>query len=80
MLEHRIAKLEGSPCPLGDAHPCGLATSSGQAAQLQALLTICQAGDTIVSAGELYGGTYAQLKHTIPALGNAERFPLAGVA
>eukprot|EP00035_Acanthoeca_spectabilis_P034862 m.31228 g.31228 ORF g.31228 m.31228 type:complete len:455 (+) comp6914_c0_seq1:4171-5535(+) len=74
MLEHRIAKLEGSPCPLGDAHPCGLATSSGQAAQLQALLTICQAGDTIVSAGELYGGTYAQLKHTIPALGIKVKF------
>lgn len=69
MLEHRIAKLEGSPQPLGMAHPCGLATSSGQAAQLQALLTICQAGDTIIAAGELYGGTYAQFKHTLPALG-----------
>lgn len=69
VLEFRIAKLEGSGCDLDTVHPSAVATASGQAAQLHAFLTICQAGDHIVAASDLYGGTYAQLRHTIPALG-----------
>lgn len=69
VLEYRIAKLEGSPCPLDGLQPSALATSSGQAAQMLTFLSVCEAGDNIVAAGELYGGTYAQLKHTLPSLG-----------
>merc|ERR1719487_893331 len=69
VLEFRIAKLEGSPCPMDGVYPSALVTSSGQAAQMHAFLTICQKGDNIVAAAELYGGTYAQLKHSLPALG-----------
>lgn len=68
-LEYRIAKLEGSGCDLDGVHPSALATSSGQAAQLHCFLTICQAGDHIVAASDLYGGTYAQLRSTLPSLG-----------
>jgi len=46
-----------------------LAASSGHAAQLQAIFTLCQAGDHIVSSSRLYGGTYNQLKHTFANLG-----------
>merc|ERR1719473_1384660 len=58
VLEYRIAKLEGSPCPMDGTHPSALVTASGQAAQMHTLLTICQSGDHIVAASELYGGTY----------------------
>lgn len=69
VLEYRIAKLEGSPCPMEGQFPSALVCASGQAAQMHTLLTICQCGDNIVAASELYGGTHAQLKHTLPALG-----------
>ena len=52
-LEHRVAKLEGSPCPLGMAHPASLAVASGMAAQAHALLTILETGDNFVTASEL---------------------------
>lgn len=73
-LEYRIAKLEGSGCDLDGAHPSALATASGQAAQMHAILTLCQAGDNFIAASELYGGTYAQFKHTFKALGIEARF------
>jgi len=60
-FEERMASLEGG---LG-----ALATGSGQAAQLIAVLTLCQAGDEIVAARNLYGGTYTQFDVTLRRLG-----------
>ena len=60
-FEERMASLEGG---IG-----ALATGSGQAAQLIALLTICQAGDEVVAARNLYGGTYTQFDVTLRRLG-----------
>ncbi|MGH3502527.1 MAG: PLP-dependent transferase, partial [Nocardioidaceae bacterium] len=50
VLEQRVAALEGG---VG-----ALATSSGQAANNYAILTITNAGSNIVSVPQLYGGTY----------------------
>jgi O-acetylhomoserine (thiol)-lyase len=61
VFEKRIAALEGG---VG-----ALATSSGQAAISLALLNIAQAGDEIVSADNLYGGTYNLFHYTFPKLG-----------
>ncbi len=61
VFEQRLAELEGG---VG-----ALATSSGHAAQTLAILTLCQAGDHIVSASTLYGGTYNQFNYTFPRLG-----------
>jgi O-acetylhomoserine (thiol)-lyase len=44
-------------------------TSSGHAAQMTAILTICEAGDHIVAPSTLYGGTITQFKYTFPKLG-----------
>jgi len=52
----------------------GLATSSGMAAQFHAIATIAQAGDNIVAASQLYGGTYSQFAHTLPNIGIAVKF------
>ncbi len=61
VLEQRIAALEGG---VG-----AVASSSGHAAQVQAIFTLCQAGDHIVSSSRLYGGTYNQFQYTFPRLG-----------
>lgn len=61
VFEQRIAALEGG---VG-----ALATASGHAAQIQAILTIAEKGDHIVSSTRLYGGTYNQFKYTLPRLG-----------
>ncbi|MCC6146240.1 MAG: O-acetylhomoserine aminocarboxypropyltransferase/cysteine synthase [Anaerolineaceae bacterium] len=61
VFEQRMADLEGG---VG-----ALAVSSGHAAQVQAILTLAQAGDHIVSASTLYGGTYNQLAYSFPRLG-----------
>jgi O-acetylhomoserine (thiol)-lyase len=61
VFEQRLADLEGG---VG-----ALAASSGHAAQTLIILTLCQAGDHIVSACTLYGGTYNQLEYTFPRLG-----------
>lgn len=61
VLEKRIADLEGGVA--------ALEVSSGQAAQTTAILTICEAGDHIVSASTLFGGTISQFKYTFPRLG-----------
>ncbi|MPZ52984.1 MAG: aminotransferase class I/II-fold pyridoxal phosphate-dependent enzyme [Acidimicrobiia bacterium] len=60
-FEERIASLEGG---LG-----ALATASGQSAQLVAILTLCSHGDHIVSARNLYGGTYTQFDVTLRKMG-----------
>jgi O-acetylhomoserine (thiol)-lyase len=61
VLEQRIANLEGG---VG-----ALAASSGHAAQTMAILTLCGAGDHIVSSSRLYGGTYNQFNYTFPRIG-----------
>jgi len=61
VFEQRIADLEGG---VG-----ALAASSGHAAQTMAILALCGAGDHIVSASTLYGGTFNQFNYTFPRLG-----------
>jgi O-acetylhomoserine (thiol)-lyase len=66
VLEKRIALLDGG---VG-----ALATASGQAAITLALLNIAQAGDEIVSADNLYGGTYNLLHYTFAKFGIHVKF------
>lgn len=66
VFERRIAAIEGGIGALG--------VSSGQAAQTLALLAITQVGDEIVSANNLYGGTYQQFHYTFPKLGRTVKF------
>jgi O-acetylhomoserine (thiol)-lyase len=61
VFEERMAALEGGRA--------ALAASSGQAAQMCALLTILRGGDEIVSASTLYGGTYSQFDVTFRQFG-----------
>lgn len=61
VFEQRIAALEGG---VG-----ALATASGSAAITYAILNIAGAGDEIVSASTLYGGTYNLFSSTLPRLG-----------
>src|SRR5678815_306950 len=58
VLEQRIAALEGG---VG-----ALALASGQAAITYAIQTIAEAGDNIVAASALYGGSLNLLAHTLP--------------
>jgi O-acetylhomoserine (thiol)-lyase len=66
VLEKRIALLDGG---VG-----ALAVASGQSAITLALLNIAQAGDEIVSADNLYGGTYNLFHYTFPRLGITVKF------
>jgi O-acetylhomoserine (thiol)-lyase len=66
VLEKRMSLLEGG---VG-----ALAVASGQAAETLALLNIAQAGDEIVSADNLYGGTYNLFHYTFPKLGIKVKF------
>ncbi|KVS44237.1 O-acetylhomoserine aminocarboxypropyltransferase/cysteine synthase family protein [Burkholderia ubonensis] len=66
VLEQRIAALEGG---VG-----ALALASGQAAVTYSIQTIAEAGDNIVSASTLYGGTYNLFAHTLPQYGITTRF------
>ena len=60
-VEEKIAALEGG---VG-----AMLTSSGQAATTAAILTVCQAGDHIVSSSAVYGGTFNLLEITLRKLG-----------
>jgi len=66
IFERRVAAIEGGTGALG--------VSSGQAAQALGLLAITQVGDEIVSANNLYGGTYQQFHYTFPKLGRSVKF------
>lgn len=66
VLEQRIAALEGGTA--------ALATSSGHAAEVLALLNVAEAGDSIVSSTSLYGGTWNIFLHTFRKLGIDVRF------
>lgn len=61
VFEQRIAALEGGVAALGVA--------SGAAAITYTFLNLAQAGDNIVSAKTIYGGTYNLLQHTLPQYG-----------
>ena len=66
VLEKRMAAIDGG---VG-----ALATASGQAAITLAILNIAQAGDEIVSADNLYGGTYTLFRYTFKRLGIEVKF------
>jgi O-acetylhomoserine (thiol)-lyase len=66
VLEKRIALIDGG---VG-----ALATASGQAAIVLALLNLARAGDEVVSTDSLYGGTYTLFHYTFPRLGVRVRF------
>jgi O-acetylhomoserine (thiol)-lyase len=61
VLEQRVAALEGGAA--------ALAVSSGTSAIFYSVINICQAGDEIVSANNLYGGTFTQFNDILPKLG-----------
>ncbi|MEA2624374.1 MAG: O-acetylhomoserine (thiol)-lyase [Candidatus Binatota bacterium] len=65
-FEERMAALEGGRG--------ALALASGMAAQAVAILTILEAGDELVSASTLYGGTYSQFDVSFRRLGIDTRF------
>lgn len=66
VFEKRVAALEGAPA--------ALAVASGQAAITYAILNIAGAGDEIVSASSLYGGTYNLFAITLKKLGITVKF------
>ena len=61
VFEERMAALEGGRA--------AVATATGQAAEMVALLNLCQAGDHIVSSSRLYGGTHTMFAVNFPRLG-----------
>jgi O-acetylhomoserine (thiol)-lyase len=66
VLEKRVAALEGGMA--------ALATASGQSAITFSILNIAGAGDEIVSASSLYGGTYNLFAITLPKMGITVKF------
>ena len=68
VLEKRVALLEGGP-EMG-----GLGVASGTSAVFYSIINLAQAGDNIVSARNLYGGTYTQFNDILPALGITVKF------
>ncbi len=66
VFERRVAAIEGGTG--------ALAVSSGQAAQTFAILAVTRVGDEIVSANNLYGGTYQLFHYTLPKLGRTVKF------
>src|SRR5688572_20735610 len=61
VFEKRVAALEGGLA--------GVATASGQSAQLLTFAALLEAGDHLVSTSCLYGGTYNQFKVAFPRFG-----------
>jgi O-acetylhomoserine (thiol)-lyase len=66
VFEERIASLENATG--------AVATASGMAAQLVAMMTLLSPGDEIVSSSHLYGGTVTQFTHTFRKLSLEVRF------
>jgi O-acetylhomoserine (thiol)-lyase len=67
-LEARLSSLEGG-ITTAVGLPGALVVSSGQSAELLAILTIAEAGDHVVASPSLYGGTYNLFHYTLPKLG-----------
>lgn len=61
ILEQRISQLESGAA--------SVAVASGTSAIFYAIITLAKAGDEIVSANNLYGGTYTQFDSILPGLG-----------
>jgi O-acetylhomoserine (thiol)-lyase len=68
VLEKRVALLEGAP-EMG-----GLGVASGTSGVFYSVINLAQAGDNIVSARNLYGGTYTMFNDILPTLGIAVKF------
>src|SRR5512147_889148 len=66
VFERRVAAIEGGTG--------ALAVASGQAAETLAILAITRPGDEIVSANNLYGGTYQLFHYSFPKLGRTVKF------
>jgi O-acetylhomoserine (thiol)-lyase len=66
VFEQRIAAIEGGTG--------AVAVASGQAATSLAVIAVTQVGDEIVSANNLYGGTYQLFHYTLPKLGRTVKF------
>jgi O-acetylhomoserine (thiol)-lyase len=66
VLEGRVTELEGGAA--------SVAVASGTSAVFYAVINIAKAGDEIVSASNLYGGTYTMFDAILPDLGIATRF------
>ncbi len=66
VLENRMAALEGGAA--------ALAVSSGTAAIFYAIINICSAGESVVSASNLYGGTFTMFNDILPRFGITVRF------
>jgi len=66
VLENKLTALEGGSC--------AICTSSGMSATLFAVLTVCHAGDNIVSSSAVYGGTFNLFDVTLRKLGIETRF------
>lgn len=61
VLEQRVAALEGGAA--------ALAVSSGTSAVFYSIINLAKSGDEIVSANNLYGGTYTQFNDILPSMG-----------
>ena len=66
VLEKKVAALEGGVCGIGCA--------SGMSAILLTAMTLCEAGDNIVTASEIYGGSFNLFSTTLPKFGIEARF------
>ncbi|MEI7707723.1 MAG: O-acetylhomoserine aminocarboxypropyltransferase/cysteine synthase family protein [Chlorobium sp.] len=66
VLEQRVTQLEGGAA--------SVALASGTAAIFNAIITLAEAGDEIVSANNLYGGTYTQFDAILPKFGINVKF------
>ncbi|MCM1983694.1 O-acetylhomoserine aminocarboxypropyltransferase/cysteine synthase family protein [Lyngbya confervoides] len=65
-LEQRVAAMEGGAA--------ALAVASGTSGIFYSIINICQSGDEIVSAQNLYGGTYTMFNDILPQFGIKTRF------
>ncbi len=66
VLEQRVSELEGGAA--------SVALASGTAAIFYSIITLAEAGDEIVSANNLYGGTYTQFDAILPKMGITVKF------
>jgi O-acetylhomoserine (thiol)-lyase len=66
VLEQRVAALEGGAA--------ALALASGTSAVYYSIINICSAGDEVVSANNLYGGTYTMFDALLPQFGIQVKF------
>ena len=61
VLEQRVAAMEGGAA--------ALALASGTSAVFYSIINLARSGDEIVSANNLYGGTYTQFNDILPSMG-----------